>query len=521
MQQDGKILLSRAALDLLFLHIFRSNKVFQVALSYLKPTHFNKIDEIHYAAIWSSYIDYYKKYNSKPSKQLLLPFIVGNLKTHAAIDSSVENNARSLLDWIFDYENNPDSCLSDPCALTILKHFLYDREVGNLLEKAVETRKFGGLVKFPSLIDDINDINLKFQSISNLDIPQVAVNVWGSPASKYIPTGISFIDSLLDGGVKNGDVNIILGPTGVAKTLLGVQLATEYAKRQYAIENNNGKGKLSLIFSYEDDLQSIRIRIMSCAARIHRYRLETLFNLDQLSTTGNLQPYESQFYDQQGIYDQKLRLGEKERYSAAAVWVNEFMRVVDFSGSTVTSVGGSGGIPEIAGTIDMICDMCNRQVGLVIIDWAGMSVRRYLRLEGRIDRLSIELIDYVDNVSKQIANKYNCPVWVLHQLRGQANKKPPTVVLDHTDAEWCSSFAVNATNALVLGTKDRETSTCLLAATKTRRGASKPPVLCYIDGAFGKLYVSDSYTFNNKKGIIEKLNLAPVISKMNDDVLLC
>ena len=79
----------------------------------------------------------------------------------------------------------------------------------------------------------------------------------------------------------------------------------------------------------------------------------------------------------------------------------------------------------------------------------------------------------------------------MHQLSGQANKKSPTAKMHHADAEGCASFAVNAWFAFCLGNKDQSTNTCLLAATKTRRGEGKDAVVCKIDGAFGQLVDAD------------------------------
>jgi hypothetical protein len=180
-------------------------------------------------------------------------------------------------------------------------------------------------------------------------------------------------------------------------------------------------------------------------------------------------------------------MGERERLDHVKAALNACMLGVDFSMSQ-TALGGEGGIPEIRSTLEMIQETRQRKVGMCVIDWAGTCVRRTLRTQGNnVDRQAAELGAFIQDVRSTIAGPMGCATWVVHQLNGQANKRPPSHIPTHADAEWCASFAVNAWFALCLGTKDQESNSCLLAATKTRRGAGSPAILCHINGAFGEL----------------------------------
>ena len=105
----------------------------------------------------------------------------------------------------------------------------------------------------------------------------------------------------------------------------------------------------------------------------------------------------------------------------------------------------------------------------------------------------------------------------MHQLTGQANKKGPTARMNHAEAEGCSSFAVNAWFAFCLGNKDQSTNTCLLAATKTRRGEGKDAVVCKNDCSNGRLLDADKYyeACSLSGGIVPRQENASLVDSPN------
>ena len=102
----------------------------------------------------------------------------------------------------------------------------------------------------------------------------------------------------------------------------------------------------------------------------------------------------------------------------------------------------------------------------------------------------------------QITAPLDCVGWVLHQLKGKANTKNPIAQFTHADALWCSTFAVMAWFAFVLGNKCTTTNTCLINATKTRRGSPQKPTICKINGSFGELIEAKDYAINWTTGRI-------------------
>ncbi|WP_411966284.1 ATPase domain-containing protein [Haloferax sp. YSMS24] len=69
-------------------------------------------------------------------------------------------------------------------------------------------------------------------------------------ASESIPSGVSEIDDLLNGGLERGTVSVISGPTGVGKTTLGTQFIKSAAER----------GEHSVLYLFEESYFTFRER---------------------------------------------------------------------------------------------------------------------------------------------------------------------------------------------------------------------------------------------------------------------
>ena len=113
-----------------------------------------------------------------------------------------------------------------------------------------------------------------------------------------------------------------------------------------------------------------------------------------------------------------------------------------------------------------------RKIDTVVVDWAGMAVRRYLQTKNKDEpsKVSMELTSYVANLFGLVTARFDAVSWVMHQISGKLNNKPPTYKFHHSEGEWTTSFAVNANFASTLSTKTKATNTCVLRCTKVRRG---------------------------------------------------
>jgi len=507
-------------IDEVIKHCARSSEVFSEAYGKLLPAHFTQAGEVYYRYIWATIIEHHEKYSKLPNYTELSTVVLSRLHGNEAIDDDVIKEADSLLTWMWGPLCPEDSLVPD-AANEWLRVLLHDRVVTKPLMQEVRKADIGGGSHLPSMV---RDIVAKLEQVDSVGIkvPDTCIpsDLNEEDGVITIPTGVSFIDSRMSGGMQPGEVNVLLGPTGVGKTTLGMQLAVEGARYSYLRSRDYEEPKKQNVFlSYEISLREMQIRMMTYAAQIDKSRLEQ-HKFKELSTRESLQDYERRRWKRQIMEGVEVP-GEQDRWHSATPWLHDHMHLMDMSADQGDSNLGNGGIAEIKGTLDKINSQREHAgFNVIVIDWAGMVARQYLRAQGEaMDKLYYhELYEFVSRVRRQIANPYNCQVWVLHQLTGQANKKGPTARMHHSDAEGCGSFAVNAWFAFCLGNKDQSTNTCLLSATKTRRGAGQDAVVCKIDGAFGRLLDADKYyeACSLSGGIVSKQENSQLVDSPNN-----
>jgi hypothetical protein len=345
---------------------------------------------------------------------------------------------------------------------------------------------------------------------------------WNRKNVVRVPTGVDWLDNHLGGGMEQYEINAVLGPTGVAKTLLAVQIAMCSAKQQHLLlaEGADITPGLYVLISYELPMVMLQIRMMAQGAQIPKSRLEQIQTFDDLSTRHNLRPYEMAW---QGDLDISRREGEVERLEEMREWANKYVVPVDFS-SAPSSSGGRGYIDEVVYKLSMLQDKHQMPIKQTELDWAGVSVDRFLESQNNIDQSSKtqQLGTYIRRVHDQVTTQFNCTAWVMHQLRGQVNKVKPGTPLHHSDAQWCASFADSAWAAFVLGTKDRQKSCCTLAVTKTRNSASSQQwQIMNIDGEYSQLVPSQDYMIDpHTKAIVRRQDAAQLADYSDEDAEL-
>jgi hypothetical protein len=104
---------------------------------------------------------------------------------------------------------------------------------------------------------------------------------------------------------------------------------------------------------------------------------------------------------------------------------------------------------------------------------------------------------------RELAVNFKCPVWVFHQLTGEANKRTSGTQQHYTDAAESKSFAENLVFCFALGTKDESNDTLLLTCSKARRAKVGPPPLLMIEGKFYRLVPASDYFYNTKTKRVE------------------
>lgn len=301
-----------------------------------------------------------------------------------------------------------------------------------------------------------------------------------------IPSGLDMIDVETGGGSPSGEVNVLLGSMESCLGLVATQLVACAAARTAQQVDAGGLPRRHVSISYATKRRRIQRDVMACAAQIPEQRLFGVqCGTAQFSRKGRLAPHEL-------TRSPEGAPGELERKQACWEYLNRYTAVPDFSGSVTGGRRlGWGGIDEIASVLRVVRREGKMALGLVIIDGVLTGCRRELETRGMDPsrELTGALARYVSRIRNEIAVPFGCVVWVVHHLKGQVCKKPPSYMPSHREAEWCRSFADAADFAFCLGNQDHATSTCLLGATKTRSGEARAPMRCRIEGEFRRIVV--------------------------------
>lgn len=489
--------LNRHTKEFMFAHLLRIPVLFTEAKALLKPDSFSMDDAI-YANVWAAALKIAEDHNGDLPTEGLRTRLEVETKTLVEKDGRISaiseenffSNESGFFQWVFDELKSEELVREYGSAL--LSQFLEEILVVTPLRTSIA--ELGDNVP-ENLSDWLKTTQDKLHKIRT---------VGANPAVSAFPdslqtegigihsTGLPFFDDWMNGGHAPGESYIVLGPTGVGKTTLAIQIAVAGARYQYDLVNGdlddpNIGHWYYLIYEYAADPE-IFFRIWSHSANIHRDTLWKEFKQDfsTFSRTGDYKPYELLRFSA----EMKLGVetpGEYERFVAAKNQLSKHLHVLDMSGSNPNNPSlGAGWVGDIVASLEKERELGRKIAGVVIDDAISMTERAMGERNVSGNDSKYDLMTRLTNeVNRQVATPFHCPVWMFSQLRGKVNDRAPTKAMHHADAEGCSNLPKNAWFGFALGTKDEETSTCLLSCTKSRRAASKGKEhVLFIDGEF-------------------------------------
>lgn len=433
--------------------------------------------DLLYSYVWDVLVTYYETYNE------LLDAESGRVLTHQLVFQDNVAISSNDIDALFDYISKVET--DAKIAKELANKWLLSRVVADNVSAELQSSEDvvgvldTGVTKARKLV--INDVKVR-KILDNSNLVNKVQNL--------IPTGVYFFDSKINGGLAPKEVAILLGPTKAGKTTLAVQLACSSAA---LARETNDKRKVAFVL-YEDSFDVAVVRIISHLARIPRDRL-TQVSLDGLSTEALSQMYENDLIQN----DFRTLKSEVERVKDIE-WIDEHLVVIDHSGRSGDYEAGCRGVDELVEALKAH-DPEQNGYRLVIIDWLGLLLNRYLEFKGVRDitkELSFRLRSLPDELFRKIADPFDVPVLGVHQLSGAANKKGPVDKVDHTDAEWCKSIGVMAWHVFVLQQPDKQNQVSVFNTTISRRCPPTEPTLIKLDGRFGTFYdVTNDYVIDS------------------------
>ncbi len=353
-------------------------------------------------------------------------------------------------------------------------------------------------------------------SLSEVDLEQPFPEGWDKEdATQLFTSGVDTLDKFMGEGWCAGEVILFMGPFGSCKTLLACHgvarlinyCGTLYTKQLKAWRKLLKKGEkvkaprcptVVLIFT-EGSKRDYRNRLLSNLAQVPWKKLQRMASVRDLSACNRpagKAKEENTEYELHEFKDEKKGntkfYCEQERIRQATVLFNRHLVMIDCTDSS-TSLHriGKGGIPEIANVVNTYFRKHADAYPLAFwLDHASALARRYVSgIEGGMsdNRLLRTVLNGMPlECRDRLAVPYKCPVAIMHQMSGEANKRSPTARMHHTDGSETTSMAEYTDFAIVTGIPDHE-QRAVFRCTKHRREPPSPERVVCVDGNFNRV----------------------------------
>lgn len=483
-------------------HLLRDRVLFNQARGLLRPEYLNHADEPHLRVVWTIALkvaaeDGDERLFINPAQAWAL--LSAECKSFLANNKGVMPDEyydqlfsdQGLLAWIFKMEPQE---ISLAWGRQLLRKLLEERFVQEPMYDAVNNASNRALTNMPQMLRAAQDRQALVESLQTSGPRRAIEHGWKPTKLNKIPTGVDFIDHMLDGGDVAGEVYGLLGVQKSGKTTLALQLTVagaEYDQTEARKATQRGERHVERpthYVGYETATDEIRNRLLVRAAEIRRDVVEN-WDESKLSTTGHLKPYEQVYFKDEIRALGLARVpGERERFARGAQLMVSNIRLHDMTTCPGNVNRGGGGIEEIAVEIRKAVqeDGCNPR--RVIIDYAQTCVRRQVEVQRlRTDMYYHLLTSFGHTVLRLLAIPFQCPVWVLGQLNAQSNKKTSSSRHSYADAAGSGSFSENMWYCFQIGMPSEDLQAMIFEPGVARRSAKADRIVVRLDGAMGRI----------------------------------
>lgn len=384
----------------------------------------------HLKLITSKYLDYYKTYREFPSVELFSKTILRE-ELKRLNNDALTNQVRDI---ILKVSRNED--LGD---LKFVKEKSLDfcKKVGlqNALEKSVDLIK---TEKYEKIVDTIKTAlaagNSNTEGISLCEENDIEAR-YSETYRETIPTGIPELDQrkILNGGLGQGEIGIVVAPSGVGKSQVLVHFGAQALKQ----------GKNVVYYTYELNERLVGIRFDS-----HLTKIDSLECFEQKD---KIKDYYATNQERLG----RLRIKYYPTGSASVITLQAHL----------DKLATTGFVPD-----------------LILVDYAGI-----MRSTERHDLLRHEMKKVIEEL-RQFADEHHLPIWTALQ----SNKEGMNAdFIDMTN--MAESFGQAAVADLILGlsrkSNQKSTGIGTLFIAKNRFGVDGVQYKVHLDTARSTLRV--------------------------------
>ncbi len=316
------------------------------------------------------------------------------------------------------------------------------------------------------------------------------------------PTNVRFVDRLLGGGTKPEGVYGILSPTGVGKSTLACMIAANGATGGSIFRQESSESLPCVLFDLHNGRSLSEQRIISHVGRICR---EQVWYESQ-----ELLPYEEERKGELSIQNGSL-LNSCERAKLARDVLNGQLYL--YSNCDEALNLSDGATPNWISLELTRAAQQSGGLGGIVIDGARQV---WYASQGKVDCLECEFLEQlVAQFCRRLAKRFQCPVWISHQIRYAQGYAPPTTQLTHRDAADCKSFANGMDACLVMGTPSDPDNVFSIRCTKgDPKVVSRERILLKYDDVFSSIVEAKDFVEDRKNRTWKKV---PGLKPLLDD----
>ena len=432
----------------LFAFLIKDARLFNVAKNRLDSSKFDSAQE-GYKIVWEQTVVFFNKYAALPRIAELQSAVIAFL-------DEINNSEDITLDAIEEVLDLAKAITAKdrkgrrPKMRRILRLFL-DQSVARDVRRQLEN---GGDIR--STLRDASD-----KALFNTVVEKPKSRNWFASMTSAVkeaqvtvfPTGVSLVDELTNGGLRGGEVLLHMGAVNSGKTTLAVDVAVSRAKYEVREAKKEGRPNRFVYFYCYEESRQVFSQILARAADIKTDSLQRYFETqdeDVLSSRAkqNYKPYEAQW---KRIGGAKID-GELDRLHKAFDFLSKCFKFVSMSSEDPDNIELSmnyvNGLVEHFDTETL---STKHKPDLVVIDHASAMVERYMMQTGkRQDERRHLLKQMAMMLRDKIAAPHRIPIWCLHQLGAEENKRPPGSVPDVASGSECKmmheffSFAIQS-----------------------------------------------------------------------------
>ena len=507
---DSRPALSKGQKDALFQSALLDAPIYKlIAQSEISIEHFRELD-FYLWCIWEVADRFYKRQQRLPAlKELRIELEQRMDDPQDYLDDDV---VEDITDFYKELKALDEPPLGKDTAREYLQQFFREkawRATGHLASAQSKIP-----VSIIEALDTVKADIAAAESLSAEAIPSPFDQKQYDPltvTSNLTPYGVPFIDAYLGGGGIAGEVYLLLGPSGSAKTTLSQQLSISLAALQMAKwEHGNKRQSLGMSYfvSYEMPGHEIMARLYANFAQIN---VQKFLEGAPLAKGLDMSPQDQVLFAKAIEYGVRVP-SEKERYEHAKKRLSNNWRLLDYSGMSLNEDDmpnpgkGSGLWPEIANQIAADMESYKRQgkkrhVAGIFIDYIGIMAHRHCQFHDKDPSRFIRLVcaEAPQNARSYLSYRFRCPVLLVHQLNAAAAKLKPGQVADMGDAAESKTMSHNCNAVFVVSQPTQDEHRLVrINRQKGRRMPGMGSVVLQVQGQYARVReVNDLWSWDD------------------------